>query len=48
MRPCKLRTVVKSYAPSKNDFLFEKRLCSYLPGVVQEHSANKPTLVFCR
>lgn len=48
MRPCKLRTMVKSYAPSKNDFMFEKRLCSYLPGVVNECSGGKPSLVFCR
>jgi ATP-dependent DNA helicase HFM1/MER3 len=48
MRPVKLRTVVLGYVPSKNDFLFERRLDTYLAGVVAEHSGGKPTLVFCR
>ncbi|KAK9806413.1 hypothetical protein WJX73_003409 [Symbiochloris irregularis] len=47
LRPVKLRTVVKGYAPTKTDFLFEKRLNDYLLGVIQEHSQQKPTLVFC-
>ncbi|KAG2449576.1 hypothetical protein HYH02_005109 [Chlamydomonas schloesseri] len=47
MRPVKLRTVVLGYVPSKNDFLFERRLDTYLAGVVAEHSGGKPTLVFC-
>lgn len=34
MRPCKLRTVVRSYAPSKNDFLFERRLSDYLHAII--------------
>ncbi|KXZ47537.1 hypothetical protein GPECTOR_34g696 [Gonium pectorale] len=48
MRPVKLRTVVRSYAPSKNDFLFERRLDGFLAGILAEHSKGKPALVFCR
>ncbi len=48
LRPVKLKTLVKGYAPSKNDFLFERRLSEYVFGLVMEHSARKPTLVFCR
>ncbi len=48
MRPVKLRTVVKTYAACKNDFLFERRLDTFLPAVVAEHSSGKPTLIFCR
>lgn len=48
MRPVRLRTLVRSYAPAKNDYLFEKRLDTFLPGVISETSGGKPTLVFCR
>ena len=48
VRPVKLRTVVKGYAPTKTDFLFERRLNDYIYGVVAEHSKSKPSLVFCR
>ncbi len=43
-----VRAVRRSYAPSKNDFLFERKLNEYLPGVVAEFNAGKPALVFCR
>lgn len=48
VRPVKLRTVVKGYAPTKTDFLFERRLNDYIYGVIAEHSKSKPSLVFCR
>ena len=48
VRPVKLRTVVKGYAPTKTDFLFERRLNDYIFGVIAEHSKGKPSLVFCR
>ena len=48
VRPVKLRTVVKGYAPTKTDFLFERRLSDYLFNVIAEHSKGKPALVFCR
>lgn len=48
MRPVKLRTIVKGYAPTKTDFLFERRLNDYIYSVVSEHSKGKPSLVFCR
>ena len=41
------RTVVRSFAPAKNDFLFERRLNDYLPAIIQEHSRGRPALVFC-
>ncbi len=43
-----LRTLVKGYVPSKNNFLFERRLNDYLFGIIQDHSKGRPTLVFCR
>lgn len=43
-----LRTSVKGYAPSKNDFLFERRLSEYVYEIVAAHSMGKPSLVFCR
>jgi ATP-dependent DNA helicase HFM1/MER3 len=48
MRPCKLRTVVRGYQASKNDFLFERRISDFLYGIIAEFSQGKPTLVFCR
>jgi ATP-dependent DNA helicase HFM1/MER3 len=48
MRPCKLRTVVRGYVPSKNDFMFERRLNDFLWQIVAEHSKGRPALVFCR
>lgn len=48
VRPVKLRTVVKGYAPTKTDFLFERRLNDYVYGVIAEHSKSKPSLIFCR
>ncbi|KAL0055867.1 hypothetical protein WJX82_005206 [Trebouxia sp. C0006] len=47
VRPVKLRTIVKGYAPTKTDFLFERRLNDYIYSVVSEHSKGKPSLVFC-
>ena len=48
VRPVKIRTVVKGYAPTKTDFLFERRLNDYIFSVVAENSKSKPALVFCR
>lgn len=48
MRPVKLRTVVKGYAPTKTDFLFERRVTDYVYSVIAEHSKSKPSLIFCR
>ncbi|DBB06327.1 TPA: Sec63 [Trebouxia sp. C0004] len=48
VRPVKLCTIVKGYAPTKTDFLFERRLNDYIYSVVSEHSKGKPSLVFCR
>lgn len=48
VRPVKLKTIVRGYAPLKNDFLFERRLNSILPQIISEHSCGQPTLVFCR
>jgi hypothetical protein len=39
---------VRTYPPCKNDFLFERRLDSFLPGLLAEFSEGKPSLVFCR
>ena len=43
--PCVMDRAYKAY---KNDFLFEKALTGYLPGIIAEFSSRKPTLVFCR
>jgi ATP-dependent DNA helicase HFM1/MER3 len=48
LRPCKLTTHVKGYAPSKNDFMFERRLNEYVFTIVKEYSKGRPALVFCR
>lgn len=48
LRPVKLTTIVKGYAPTKTDFLFERRLNDHLLPVIQAYSTHKPTLVFCR
>ena len=48
LRPVRLRTIVKGYAPTKTDFLFEKRLNNYILGTILENSQQKPTLLFCR
>eukprot|EP00887_Chlorella_sp_A99_P002756 scaffold6.g2756.t1 len=47
LRPVKLRTVVCGYSPTKTDFLFERNLNNHIWGVLREHSAGKPALVFC-
>ncbi|KAK9833183.1 hypothetical protein WJX74_009492 [Apatococcus lobatus] len=47
MRPVPLQTIVKGYVPSKTDFLFETRLSDFLYEVIHQHSAGKPTLLFC-
>eukprot|EP00955_Chlamydomonas_euryale_P105856 365664-Chlamydomonas_euryale.AAC.14 len=33
VRPVRLHTVVRSYPPAKNDFLFERRLCDHVSSV---------------
>lgn len=38
---------MKGYAPSKNDFLFERRLNDYLFDTINAHSKGRPSLVFC-
>ena len=48
LRPCKLTTHVKGYAPSKNDFLFERRLNDHVYTITKEYSKGRPALVFCR
>lgn len=48
LRPCKLTTHVKGYAPAKNDFLFERRLNDHVFNVVSDFSKGRPALVFCR
>jgi ATP-dependent DNA helicase HFM1/MER3 len=48
LRPVKLTTYVKGYAPAKNDFLFERRLNNFLHDVVLEHHHGRPALVFCK
>lgn len=48
MRPVPLQTIVKGYVPSKTDFLFERRLNDFVYEVIHQHSAGKPTLLFCR
>lgn len=48
LRPCKLTMHVKGFVPSKNDFLFERRLNDHVYSIVREYSKGKPALVFCR
>ena len=48
LRPVKLNTIVRGYAPTKTDFLFERRLSDHILNVIHEHSQEKPSLVFCR
>ncbi|KAL6899412.1 hypothetical protein ACP4OV_006070 [Aristida adscensionis] len=47
MRPGKLITKVFGYAQAKNDFLFERRLQSYIFDILMQHSRGKSALVFC-
>ncbi|KAH7658892.1 DNA helicase protein [Dioscorea alata] len=47
MRPVKLVTKVFGYAPAKNDFLFERRLQSFIFDILMQHSRGKSALVFC-
>lgn len=48
VRQVQLRTIVKGYAPTKNEFLFERRLNDHVFGIISEHSRGRPSLVFCR
>lgn len=48
LRPVKLNTFVRGYASTKTDFLFERRLNDHILHVINEHSQEKPALVFCR
>lgn len=47
MRPVKLTTKVFGYAPARNDFLFERRLQSFIFNILMQHSRGKSALVFC-
>ncbi|XP_021313849.1 ATP-dependent DNA helicase MER3 homolog isoform X2 [Sorghum bicolor] len=47
MRPVKLTTKVFGYAPAKNDFLFERRLQSFIYDILMQHSRGKSALIFC-
>ncbi|KAM0824259.1 hypothetical protein ACQ4PT_070323 [Festuca glaucescens] len=47
MRPVKLTTKVLGYAAAKNDFLFERRLQSFIFDILMQHSRGKSALVFC-
>ncbi|KAL0477357.1 ATP-dependent DNA helicase Hfm1 [Acrasis kona] len=47
-RPCKLDVhVVGVRNNSSNPYLFERSLTYKLLSVIQEHSSNKPTIIFC-
>mgnify|MGYP000147125171 CR=1 FL=1 len=47
-RPVPLQIVVKNCGKIwKNEFLFNKGLGKHVKGVIDEHSGNKPTIVFC-
>lgn len=48
MRPVRLVTHVRGYSQTGNDYLFERRLSDYLPGIVAEFSKGRPSLIFCR
>lgn len=48
VRPVAIKTIVKGYSETRNDFLFERRLNDFLFPVIIEHSKNRPSLVFCR
>lgn len=48
VRPVRLQTVVRGYQPTKTDFLFERRLDDFLPGIIAEFCGGQPTMVFCR
>ncbi|KAL5647406.1 hypothetical protein ACJX0J_041761, partial [Zea mays] len=47
MRPIQLATKVFGYAPAKNDFLFERRLQSFIYDILMQHSRGKSALIFC-
>lgn len=38
----------QGFPPSKNDFLFERRLSEHVYCIILDHSKGRPTLVFCR
>ena len=48
-RPCKLTKIVYGipHKRGQNDFAFQKTLDYRLFGILQQHSVNKPILVFC-
>ena len=48
LRPVKLKTTIKSYCKGRNnDFMFEKRLNTFVWPLIKQYSRGKPTLVFC-
>ena len=48
IRPVKLQTIVRGYAQTKTDFLFERRLDSFLPSIIHDYSSGQPAMIFCR
>eukprot|EP00210_Caulerpa_lentillifera_P006131 g5858.t1 len=48
VRPVKLKTIVRGYNESKNDFLFERRLNEHLLPIIHELSKGRPTFFSSR
>eukprot|EP00850_Spirogloea_muscicola_P019803 SM000199S05430 [mRNA] locus=s199:136670:144105:- [translate_table: standard] len=46
-RPVQLVTRVLGYSAARNDYFFEKKLQNFLLDIITQHSAGKPSLVFC-
>ena len=47
-RPVPLDILVKGYLNNKkNDYLFDRKLASYVAPVINEYSQGKPVLIFC-
>lgn len=46
-RPIQLSTKVLAYKPSKNDFMFERKLNGYVFNVIRQFYEGRPVLVFC-
>lgn len=43
----RLRTIIRGYPKTSNDFLFDRRLNDHIFSVLNEFSRGKPALVFC-